>query len=263
MFKLDKKKWIFLVLLIISGLVLKYILPTNFEQLNKLGIYFIFLLLLIFFFFRKQKVIFSLKLKRKIQHKWLALLVLSTLLIYAFYSIDFPTSKTLNIYFVIYVICIAYIQSFTEELIFRGIIFNNYLLKKVSLIKAVFYSSLLFGLSHLTSLTKTNDLFAISNQIIIAVFIGFFFCALFIYFRNIYLIGLFHMLINVPAYFNRIILNSQETSNMINESSFLENLLSSVAIMIIYSPLLIVGLFLLHKAKNKQFLKVEEEMLFN
>jgi len=257
MLKLNKKTWLFLLLFIVLQILLGNLYPDNFSKLDKIGLNFFFILVLIGLFVRSHKVVISLKPNNKILNWKYLIIIILVLLIYSIYSSNFLDYKNSSFSIILYTLFVAFIQTLSEELIFRGILLNDFLIKTKNLYKAVFYSAIFFGLIHLFSLTKTSDYVAVFNQVIMAFMAGVFFGALFVYCRNIYIIGFLHFLINIPAYFNRII-HSSNTETIIDESvSVLETIFSSIGIILIYSPLLYIGFFILKRIKKNNSFKIE------
>jgi membrane protease YdiL (CAAX protease family) len=174
-------------------------------------------------------------------------------------SSNYLNYKNTSISLIIYTLLIAFIQTLSEELIFRGILLNNILKNTNNLFKAVIYSAILFGVLHLFSLTRTNDYASVLNQVVMAAMAGIFLGSLFVFCRNIYYVAFLHLLINVPAYFKRITVASTiENTNDVS-LSLADNLISSFMVFLLYSPLILVGLFILFKAK-KEFISSEPKL---
>jgi len=202
---------------------------------------------------------FSLKPNQKIIN-WKYLIPISvTLLIYALVSSNYLNYKNTSISLIIYTLLIAFIQTLSEELIFRGILLNNILKNTNNLSKAVIYSAILFGVLHLSSLIKTDDYASVINQVIMATMAGIFLGSLFVFCRNIYFVAFLHLLINIPAYFKRITATSTiENTNDVS-LSLADTLISSFMVIVLYSPLILIGLFILFKAK-KEFISSEPKL---
>jgi len=88
-----------------------------------------------------------------------------------------------------------------EEFLCRGVILNSMLKKwgdsKNGMIKAVIWSSLIFGLAHLVNLFGAPDMvIATISQVIYATFLGIFFAAIYIRTRNIWVVASLHALFN-------------------------------------------------------------------
>ncbi len=236
-----------------------FLYPTEFSRLNTIGFSSLCSLVLIGIFVRSHMVKFSLKPNQKIVN-WKYLIPISViLLIYALVSSNYLNYKNTSVSLIIYTLLIAFIQTLSEELIFRGILLNNILKNTNNLFKAVIYSAILFGVLHLLSMTKTNDYASVLNQVIMATMAGIFLGSLFVFCRNIYYVAFLHLLINIPAYFKRI----TDTSTIENTNdvslSLADTLISSFMVFLLYSPLILIGLFILFKAK-KEFISSEPKL---
>jgi membrane protease YdiL (CAAX protease family) len=256
---LDKKIWLFLIIYIAMIIALPFLYPTEFSRLNSIGISSLFSLVLIGIFVRSHVVKFSLKPNQKIIN-WKYLIPISvTILVYALVSSNYLNYKNTSVSLIIYTLLIAFIQTVSEELIFRGILLNNILKNTNNLSKAVIYSAILFGALHLFSLIKTNDYSSVINQVIMATMAGIFLGSFFVFCRNIYYVAFLHLLINIPAYFKRITAaGTIENTNDVS-LSLADTLISSFMVFVLYSPFLLIGLFILFKAK-KEFISSEPKL---
>ena len=84
-----------------------------------------------------------------------------------------------------------------EEFLFRGVILNNMLKKwgknKSGIIRAVIYSSILFGSAHLVNLIGTsNFVIGTISQLFYTFFLGIFFAAIYIRTKNIWTVVILH-----------------------------------------------------------------------
>jgi len=259
MFKIDKKIGLLFIISISIFFLNKYWiskfiieqLEIEHERLLNIGLNFFLVLIMLFFLFRKTKVKISLKLNSKPLNIWY-LMPFILFFGYRAFLLDYNYIFSQNLFFVILILFIIYLQCFVEEFMFRGLLINNYLVKGKNLTKSVVFSAIIFGLFHSTSFFKENDVFNVFNQIIIAVFIAVLLGALYIAVKNIYLLSFLHLLINMPSYINRIIVdpNTNSITNQVNSNSLFENILSSFMIILLYSPILLLGLVIIYKIKK-------------
>ena len=259
MLKIDRKIILLFILLISISFLNKYWiseyiieqLEIKHERLFNIGLNFFLVLIMLLFLFRKTKVKISLKPTSKIYNIWY---LLPFLLFFAYqsFSLDYDYLLSKKIIFILSTLFIIYIQCFVEEFIFRGLLINNYLIKGKGITKSVIFSAIIFGLSHSASFLKEENAFSVFNQIIIAVFIAVLLGALYVAIKNIYLLAFLHLLINLPAYINRIIVEpgSDAIINQVNNNSLFENMLSSFMIILLYSPILLLGLVIIYKVKK-------------
>ncbi|WP_459129660.1 CPBP family intramembrane glutamic endopeptidase [Guggenheimella bovis] len=92
----------------------------------------------------------------------------------------------------------ALIVGFTEESIFRGLIYRT--LRHNGLLKAVLISSFLFGVGHFLNLLQGADPMMTLNQVVFAFFFGITMCLFVIKTRSLYFPIAFHALHNYSEY---------------------------------------------------------------
>lgn len=254
MLKLNPKTWIFLATIIPLMLATRFILPNSLTQLEKGALFFPLIILSIAFFFREIKVIISLRPGSKIEHRTFALPIALALVFLAIWGTQASTFESYTLPFIYFIIIIAYLQTFFEELVFRGLVLNDYLSKNLSITKSIIFTSLIFALFHITYFLKTDDFSSALNQLVIPFIVSFFLGTVYIYCKNIYFNGLLHMFINLSAYFNAIgqMKASQELTFVdFHNIDFVETLISLLGICLFYSPYLLVGLYLLNLMRKE------------
>jgi len=101
----------------------------------------------------------------------------------------------LTSYRFIYLIFYMALVAFVEEVLYRGIIFNN--LKQKSIKYAVIISAIMFGISHLITMTGGKSLIDVLNQVILAIIIGLILALIMNYTKNIYICIGYHFLNNL------------------------------------------------------------------
>ncbi|MEP2936645.1 MAG: CPBP family intramembrane glutamic endopeptidase [Gilvibacter sp.] len=254
MFKLSLKIVLLFVSIVVvllsSGIVLKGIDTI----LLKRAIPFVLIIGLVAIILWRNSVFISLKPLATVHNKIIVIPAMVLLFAYSAWASDGFTSQTNSLPFVIGLVGLIYLQTFWEELIFRGIILNHYMTKGVSLIKSLFYSSLIFALIHLINLWSNPSIESVINQVLFSIVMGVFLGAFFLLCRNIYLAGLAHTLINFPSYANKYQNDSfivPEQANSIAESTPLsETIMGTFLLLLVYSPFLLVGLAFLYKVKK-------------
>lgn len=164
---------------------------------------------------------------------------------YSLYAAQNDWSLQAPIY---YILLTAFVQCLGEELIFRGLILNEFT-QKWSLRKSAIASSLVFGTMHLVSLLKTSDVEAVVNQVVVAFGLGLFLAAVYLVSRNILVPTILHFFLNLPAYFKRISVENPGVEEIISATSWMETLISSFMVFFMYSPFFIIAFFLLKKVK--------------
>jgi len=252
MIKLDRRVWFFLLgyisIIIVAGLLL----TDKVEWFYKTLIKQFFFLAIIIPVFSSQKMLIGLKPNLRVSNIKFIVPLFLILMVYALWQSDFLNYAELDVLFIVFILMICFLQTLIEELIFRGILINNYLKNGQSIWRSVLYSSILFGAMHLIGLFGKTDPVSVINQVLIAIMIGIFLSGVFLSSKNIYVAGIIHMLINIPAYFRRTkveIDDAQIEGLPLFESELLDVLFSSLMLLIIYSPFLIAGLWLLSKFK--------------
>lgn len=253
MLKIDKKVWLYLLLYIIILVVSALVLKGKVDSLVKIGLSQGIALVALVLLFSSRKLVIGLGPNFKVSNFKYIVPLFIILLMYALIRTDFLNYQENSFLFICYVLFIIFIQTLTEEMVFRGLVLNNYLKKGLNVHQAVIYSSVIFGLFHFVAIFGKTPVESIVNQVLMAIMCGIFLGAIFVLTRNIYLTGLMHLLINIPSYFNsnsKVEKNTDVNLDLYSDPSFLEMVLSTSMIVLIYSPFLIVGLFLLSKARK-------------
>lgn len=119
---------------------------------------------------------------------------------------------------------------FFEEFLFRVYVFSKLRSRLTlqgnntfkSVMKTVFFTSFLFGISHITNAFRTGfALEGVINQIILATALGILFQALLIRFGNVIFIGVLHGLINYVGSYKSSLLSFQPEPAPFNITEFL------------------------------------------
>lgn len=144
-------------------------------------------------------------------------------------------------------------KAMSEEIGFRGLL-QAYLLKKysdkISNLKIVCFTALIFALMHIINLTRYSFVDVI-NQIIGAFFFGVFFGALLLKTKNIFILGFIHGLINFSFSASRLY-GDKKNAHVTYVDSISEVLRSILIYSVVFLPLLILGLFILSRCDRKK-----------
>ena len=137
---------------------------------------------------------------------------------------------------ILYIISMFFV-GFLEEIIFRGLLFNE--MKKDSLVLAIIVSSITFGMGHIINLLNGSGTDLLNNilQIIYASAAGFMFVMIYLKTDSLIICILFHFLFNALSAFT------------VESSDILINLFTSGAITIVS---LSYGFYLLFTLKNNK-----------
>ena len=137
--------------------------------------------------------------------------------------------------------CLA--VGFAEELLFRGILqslfLKKYINRKSGIFIGIFIPALIFGLFHLINLINDGPLLPVLIQVVFATFIGFFFGVLLLKTNKLIPIAIIHALINFSF--------SLQYLPSLHSELAQEGTSVSIAPIIIFLPLFIIGLVLLKK----------------
>ncbi|NQX76233.1 CPBP family intramembrane glutamic endopeptidase [Gilvibacter sp.] len=271
LFKIDKRIPLLLLIVLVVGVIIRQFQDVEMPELLKVLITNGILITTVVILFWSNTVVFSLKLRTGIQVGiwfWISLIAC---LVFCWATSSGVNLDNYDSIFLTQLLGIVFVQTFAEELIFRGLLINGYLIRGVKIRQAVFYSAALFGSMHLINLSSNTDTVSVLNQTVMATFMGVFLGAIYIHVRNIYWMGLLHMLINLPSYLkkypNTFWMESEALAT--NEMNLISTLISSFLILIMFSPFLISGLLMLRektlskldldttkKAKEKAFSRI-------
>ncbi|WP_435577414.1 lysostaphin resistance A-like protein [Gilvibacter sp.] len=269
LFKIDKRFALLFLTMLILGWVIRQFEPVELPDLLEILITNGILITAVVVLFWSNTVVFSLKLSKGIQVGvwfWVSLL---GCFIFCLATASDVTIGDFEPVFLIQLIGIVYVQTFAEELIFRGLLINGYLTRNIPLKRAVVYSALLFGGMHLINLSSNANVMSVINQSIAAIFMGVFFGAVYIHVRNIYWMGLLHMLINLPSYLKKYpnTFWMESETEVLREMNLISTVISTFFVLILFSPFLITGLLMLRKKAltklNLDTSKKAKERAFN
>lgn len=159
-----------------------------------------------------------------------------------------------SLYLIVMIIVEQIFVGIFEEFLFRGLILNTLLertkhLQYKGMIWSLLLSSLLFGLTHLVNLFDTPGLInSTIVQIFFGIFTGVFLGALYLRYRNIWVVVFYHALIDIaselPVIFYDIPAAASEGAADMPFNTVIPNILAN-------SVFLFIGLFLARKSKSK------------
>jgi membrane protease YdiL (CAAX protease family) len=135
-----------------------------------------------------------------------------------------------------------------EEVLIRGIILNNMMKKwggtKKGIYLAVFMSSLFFGIAHLVNLIESPGLVIVTlAQVVYAFFIGVFFASVYLRSKNIWVVIIYHALMDFASYYTDVFSKAVEMTDISLQAACVNIVLTSVFLM--------MGLWLLRKVEVK------------
>ncbi|MTV20636.1 CPBP family intramembrane glutamic endopeptidase [Staphylococcus delphini] len=133
-----------------------------------------------------------------------------------------------------------FMVAFFEEIVCRGIIFNEFL-KNNDPLKAGLFSSAVFGSAHFLNLTHSTDFIGVSTQVIYTFFIGMIFAAIYYYTNNLLSVILLHFTLDLTSGFDE--LKAVERITHQSTTSFTDMLVT----ILISLPCFIIGYYLLKK----------------
>ena len=151
--------------------------------------------------------------------------------------------------FLLLVACLM--VGFAEEFVFRGLLLPLFLKKyqshKKGIFLSIFFSALFFGFSHLINLSVNDNIPQVIAQVIFAVFMGIFFGAVLLKTNKLIPIAITHGLINFFFLFGTLpaISDNPEIAN--TTQSLSDQISGAIPAIIIFFPLLIVGIIISKK----------------
>ncbi|NNJ55099.1 MAG: CPBP family intramembrane metalloprotease [Bacteroidia bacterium] len=173
------------------------------------------------------------------------------------YSRDFGLIEPTNL---ILLLIACLMVGFAEEYLFRGVLqsifLKKYAKRKNGILMSVLLTSLFFGFFHLINLANNDNTWQVLVQVVFAMFIGFFFGVLLLKTNKLIPIAITHGLINF--FFSLALLPGIKTiqDEATNAVSF--------APIIVFLPLLIIGLFIYKKLDKKEIIqKLKTENIRN
>jgi membrane protease YdiL (CAAX protease family) len=140
---------------------------------------------------------------------------------------------------------------FAEEFVFRGLLLPLFLKKyqshKKGIFLSIFFSALFFGFSHFINLSVNDNIPQVIAQVIFAVFMGIFFGAVLLKTNKLIPIAITHGLINFFFLFGTLpaISDNPEIAN--TTQSLSDQISGAIPAIIIFFPLLIVGIIISKK----------------
>lgn len=141
---------------------------------------------------------------------------------------------------IIFFVITMFLIGWTEELVFRGVILNLFLDRfsktKRGILSAVILSGVLFGTAHLTNIFKGVTVSGAVVQAIVAVFLGVLIGAVYARSRNIWLVMMFHALVDFASLMGSGIFNEGTTVEQINQMS----IINFVAVPVLLIPCIVL-----------------------
>lgn len=158
---------------------------------------------------------------------------------------------------IFYFIAAMFLIGWTEELVFRGVILNLFLERfsktKTGILAAVVFSGILFGAVHLTNIFHGISVESAVVQAVTAAFLGIILGAVYVRSGNIWIVIVFHMMIDFGSLMGSGIFGAGTTTEQINQISVL-----NLAII----PILLVPCFvLLRSAKLEELEQKANHMI--
>ena len=188
------------------------------------------------------------------QRKWsnkLLNLIPAYLILIGMVSIQYDRLHQVELINMLLLIVACLLVGFAEEFLFRGFlqgIFINRNRNDTSKLRgAVIFPALFFGFSHLINLTQNDNIPQVISQVIYASFIGLFFGVVLLKTNKIVPLAITHGLINLVFLFNSLpgLIDTSETE--IVQLDFVDQVAAAIPGIIIFLPLLIVGLIILRR----------------
>lgn len=148
-----------------------------------------------------------------------------------------------NLTNILLIIVFSFLIGAFEEILCRGIIFNQ-LMKTMPPLKAAIFSSLIFGLAHLFNLFPGYAYDQVIPQVIYAFLIGMFFAGIYYVTKNIWAVMFLHGLFDLPT-------NLSESQTQHTQSDLIEALSVGIFQVGLFLPALIIGIYLIKKYSRK------------
>lgn len=137
---------------------------------------------------------------------------------------------------------------FAEEFIFRGLLFPLFIKKyqghKKGIFLSIFFSALFFGLFHLINLSVNDNIPQVLAQVILATFMGIFFAAVLLKTNKLIPIAITHGLINFFFLIGTLPAINNTSDIVTTTQSLSDQIAGAIPSILIFSPLLIVGLII-------------------
>lgn len=148
---------------------------------------------------------------------------------------------------------------FAEEFIFRGLLVPLFIKKyhhhKKGIFLSIFFSALFFGGSHLINLSVNDNIPQVIGQVIYATFIGIFFASVLLKTNKVLPLAITHGLINFFFLLGTLPSISDNPDIEAHTQSLSEQIVGTIPSILIFFPLLIVGLIISRKINRDKTLK--------
>lgn len=155
----------------------------------------------------------------------------------------------------LFIACMA--VGFAEEFIFRGLLvplfIKKYRYHRKGIFLSIFFSALFFGLSHLINLSVNENIPQVIAQVIFATFMGIFFASVLLKTNKLIPIAITHGLINFFFLFGT--LPAINSNSEVITQSLSEQIAGAIPSILLFLPLLIVGLIISRKINRDITLK--------
>lgn len=163
-----------------------------------------------------------------------------------------PDAKVVSALEILFFIATMFLIGWTEELIFRGVILNLFLERfsktKRGILWAVILNGVLFGAVHLTNISQGVTVTSAMIQAINGAFLGVIFAAVYVRSGNIWLVIMFHALVDFASLMGSGIFGIGTTVEQINQMS---------AVNLIAVPVLLIPCIVLLRPKKLQEMEQE------
>ena len=253
MFKLSQKIGLLFVAIVVIILASSLLLNDIDNLLIRKGSPYAIIIGIVMVIFWKNITAISLKFTNPVKNKIIVFPTMLVILAYSWWASEGFASQSNSTTFVLGLVVLIFLQTFWEELIFRGILLNHYLKNDKGLIRSLLYSSFLFAITHFINLFSNPSIQSVINQVLFSIIMGLFMGSLYLLSRNIYLTGLAHTLVNYPSYANKFkndtLLTPEMGQDLAARAPLWESILGTVFLLLYYSPFLIVALVFIKKIK--------------
>lgn len=163
-----------------------------------------------------------------------------------------PDAEVVSALEILFFIATMFLIGWTEELIFRGVILNLFLERfsktKRGILWAVILNGVLFGAVHLTNISQGVTVTSAMIQAINGAFLGVIFAAVYVRSGNIWLVIVFHALVDFASLMGSGIFGVGTTVEQINQMS---------AVNLIAVPILLIPSIVL--LRPRKLLELEQE----
>lgn len=187
----------------------------------------------------------------------LGLLLGCYIIIAMFANLSAGVTEPITLKPLLFVIVVNVIVGIWEEVLCRGIIFNV-MLKRVSPMKAVMLSSVIFSLAHVINFfTEDTHPILITSQIVYTFFLGVFFAGIYYATKSLWAVITLHALLNIssdiPGIFSKQVESPADAATVQPVAvPLMDVLVSGVATVVIMVPAFVIGIIITKKKMKKE-----------